>query len=495
MPNSADFYQRLGISQDATDDEVRKAYHEAAHRLHPDVNVEAGATELFLEIKEAYEILSDPKKRRAYDGVARDVTSLPVRIGTHFSRETLPWMTEEQLIYALIEMEVLADQLEEAETATTPINISLVLDCSTSMKGARLDILKASALELIQQLRPQDILSVIAFNDRAETIIPATPQANNRKNKSRVRLLQTRGGTEIFQGLNAGVSEVKRNISPYYINHVILVTDGHTYGDEAKCQELAKEAAILNIGISGLGIGGNWNDVFLDSLTKTTGGSTFYINDPRDIRKLLKQKFNDLGQVQVEGIKLNFQTGPGVVPNYAYRLEPDPNTLPLTSPISIGNIPKGNRLSIILEFLISPIKTNIKKVLLAEGSITFIIPNQGKTIYRIPLILSRTTSENTQQHPPNKAIIEAMSRLTLFRMQEQARKELTDGNYQEASKRLQNMATHFLSRGENGLAKTAMIEASNIQSNKMISRDGQKRIKYGTQALFFPISQKKIKSL
>ena len=358
------------------------------------------------------------------------------------------------------------------------------------MKGNRLDILKASALELIRQLRPQDILSVIAFNDHADTIIPATSEANNRKNESRIRSLQTRGGTEIFQGLKAGVFEVKRNISPYYINHVILVTDGHTYGDEAICLELAKSAATLNIGISCLGIGGKWNDVFLESLTKTTGGSSFYIDDPRDIRTLLKQKFNDLGQVQVEGINLNFQTGPGVTTNYAYRLEPDANILPLTSPLNLGNIPRGNRLSFIVEFLLPPIKPSIQKVLLAEGSITFKLPIRGKTIYRIPLNLSRPTSANTRQPPPNKSIIEAMSSLTLFRMQEQARKELTDGNYQEASKRLQNLATHFLSRGENDLAKTAMKEAANIQSNNVISEDGQKRIKYGTQALFLPIDEK-----
>ena len=359
------------------------------------------------------------------------------------------------------------------------------------MKGARLDILKASAIELIRQLRPQDILSVIAFNDRAETIIPAASQANNRKNESRIRLLQTKGGTELFQGLDAGVSQVRRNISPYYINHVILVTDGHTYGDESNCEELAKKAANLNIGISGLGIGGKWNDVFLDSLAKMTGGSSFYIHDPRDIHTLLKRKFNDLGQVHAEGIKLNFRTGPGVTPNYAYRLEPDANALPLTSPISLGNIPKGNRLSILMEFLLSPIKPSIQKVLLAEGSITFKLPMKDKAIYRLPVNLSRTTSANTQQSPPNKSIIEAMSRLTLFRMQDQAREEITDGNYEDASIRLQNMATHLLSRGETDLAKTAMKEAANIQSHKKISEDGQKRIKYGTQALILPIAQNK----
>ena len=125
MPKSVDFYQLLGIPQDASSDEIRQAFHKAAHRLHPDVNVEDGATDLFLDIKDAYEVLSDPKKRRVYDGESKDVTSLPLRVGLHFSKETLPWISEQQLIYTLIEMDIYADQLEETEAASPPIKYCL----------------------------------------------------------------------------------------------------------------------------------------------------------------------------------------------------------------------------------------------------------------------------------------------------------------------------------------------------------------------------------
>jgi Ca-activated chloride channel family protein len=347
-------------------------------------------------------------------------------------------------------------------------------------------VLKATAVELIRQLRGQDILSVVAFNDYAETILQASTQANNLKSEGKIRSLQTRGGTEIYQGLRLGLGEVRKNLSPYYINHIILVTDGHTYGDEASCQELAKRAAEQNIGISCLGIGGQWNDVFLDSIANITGGGCFYISDPRDIRVFLKEKFNTLGQVLVEGINLNLHEGPGVRLNYAYRLHPEANVLPLSSPIRLGNIPKNHHLSFILEFVISPIAPSVQKVLLMEGSLTFKIPKLGSREQRVPLNLFRSTSPNIQQSPPSKLIIEALSRLTLYRMQDDAKKELNRGNYQGAYLRLQNMATHLFSQGEVDLAKTTLREAKHIQHWQRYSDEGEKRIKYGTQALFLP---------
>lgn len=67
MQNFKDYYKILGISKQATADDIKKAYRRLARKYHPDINPSPESEDLFKDVNEAYEVLSDTAKRRQYD--------------------------------------------------------------------------------------------------------------------------------------------------------------------------------------------------------------------------------------------------------------------------------------------------------------------------------------------------------------------------------------------------------------------------------------------
>ncbi|HEY61452.1 MAG TPA: VWA domain-containing protein [Anaerolineae bacterium] len=487
MPSKIDLYNQLGISKNATPEEIKQAFFQSARRLHPDVNIQSNANEQFLLIKEAYEILSNPQKRAKYDNnYIREITKSPVNIEILYSRNEILRLTEKQLIYTLLDIHFYSDN--DQETATRiPINAAIVLDVSTSMRGSRLQAIKSTTAEIIHKLTSNDILSIVSFSDRSKVIIPASHPDAAHSLEPNIRRLQTHGGTEIFQGLLAGFSEIRKNLSARYHNHIILITDGRTYGDEIACLDLADQCASLGVAISCLGIGSEWNDEFLDELAKRTGGTSKYVATSRGINDILPNIFTELERVVAARIEFDFNLGTGVDLLYAFRIHPELGVLPLTSPIQFGGCPKDSFQRILFEFQVSPLNQDIKHFLLLSGELKINIPQVSESNYQIPLSFIQKVSNSPEQPiPPPQLIVESMSKLTLYRMHERANKFFVEGKIDEAKEQLQNLATHLLSKGENKLSKTVLLEVEHLEKQKRYSDSGNKEIKYGTRALLLP---------
>jgi curved DNA-binding protein CbpA len=147
------------------------------HAAHPDANPKPGAIVQFQDISAAHELLTDTIRRHKYDEQAKkraqiDDYYFTMRI-TPSKRALVP-LPEPQVMYLLAELYPDPRASNQQTKRESRLNLTLVLDHSNSMSGARLDKVKVAAHQIIDNLSPNDILSVVSFADRASTIIPAT---------------------------------------------------------------------------------------------------------------------------------------------------------------------------------------------------------------------------------------------------------------------------------------------------------------------------------
>ncbi|MCA9914761.1 MAG: DnaJ domain-containing protein, partial [Anaerolineae bacterium] len=258
----SDPYVILGITRSATPEEIKDAYNQLLKRLHPNHNKYPAAAQQMQAINDAYNLLMDPVHRRRYDDKSPAQQQEQQEKGAYFhmrltpSKRTIIPLPETQVIYVLVDVIAPQEGLKLMEEHHTPLNLTLIIDHSKSMEDeGRMNKVKAAAQTIITELAPDDIISVVAFNDRATVIVPAQRAEDKMALRARVSMIQPRGGTEIFQGLNAGYQQNRQFLDPQKANHIILLTDGRTFGDEQSCIELAQKAATEGISISAMGLG------------------------------------------------------------------------------------------------------------------------------------------------------------------------------------------------------------------------------------------------
>ncbi len=488
MSLNIDPYVTLGIARDASAEDIKTAYRRIARRLHPDVNHDSvGATTQFQDVTLAYELLLDPNRRQDYDTQysrksVENTLFFNLRV-TPSKRSIMP-LQEPQVIYLLAEL--LPDPRardQDQSKRESRLNLTLVLDHSNSMNGTRLDKVKVAAHQIIDQLNEQDILSVVAFNDRAEIIIAATPVNNKQSLKAKISMMSASGGTEIFNGLSKGVEQNRRYLGPKLVNHIVLLTDGNTFGDQDKCLELAREAAEQGISISAMGLGQEWNDEFLDELASLTGGTSSYINTANAVVQFLNDHVRNLSNAFAERVRISIATDPDVKIESAFKLAPHPQPLSTADNyIQLGSLQATRLISVLLQFQLPPnMSQGFRSVarIVAYGDI---LANTQQQFQALSDISIEVTDQPSSEEPP-VAILDALGKLTLYRMQERAQEALATGDIQEATRRLENLATRLLAIGEESLAHEARSEALRVAHTSNLSDQGRKTLKYQTRFL------------
>jgi Ca-activated chloride channel family protein len=350
------------------------------------------------------------------------------------------------------------------------------------MKGARLNSVKSAAAAIVKGIGPEDKISIVPFSDRAEVIFPANTVQNKNTIISQINSMSASGGTEIYQGLEKGYNEIRKSRLDSYTNHMILLTDGRTYGDTKECLNLASEAADRGIDINAFGIGADWNDAFLDKLVAISGSQAIYIEKPSQAMGHLQDKIEGLGVV----FAANFRLIDGFPENvellsvfkispYAQHFTPD------GLDIRLGSLEAGSPLAMLLEFQLH-IHDSTESILMPIKLLAD-IPSKRIKNYSISVEFELPVSDEIDPIDPPVQVVEAVRALNLFRMNERIWRDIEEGDIPLATRRLHQFSTRLLEAGHVELAEQVLLETERLKVVGAYSESVRKRLKYGTRAL------------
>lgn len=394
------------------------------------------------------------------------------------SRESISARDEDQLLYLLVSVK--RPQIDSAEYL--PRNLSLIIDCSTSMKGDRLNNVKSAAVAIVEGIGPQDKISIVPFSDRAEVIYSADTVQNKKVLISQINSMSASGGTEIYQGLEKGYNEIRKSRLDSYSNHMILLTDGRTYGDTKECLNLANEAADRGVDINAFGIGADWNDAFLDKLVAISGSQAIYIEKPSQAMGHLQDKIEGLGDVFAANFRLIDDFPENIALLSVFKISPyAQHFTPDGLDIRLGSLEAGSPLAILLELQVqvdnSSEKFQIPIKLLSD------IPSKHIKNYAIGIEFDLPVGDRIDPVDPPVQVVEAVRALNLYRMNERIWRDIEGGDIPLATRRLHQFSTRLLEAGHVELAEQIQLETERLKVMGAYSESNRKRLKYGTRAL------------
>jgi Ca-activated chloride channel family protein len=396
-----------------------------------------------------------------------------------------------QLNYVLLEVIPVGEGLPQS----APLNLCLVLDRSGSMAGQKIENLRRAVELVIDQLDPMDILSIVLFDDRAEVLVPATPVTDKNALKAKVKGITDRGGTEMSKGMQLGIQELQKHLTPDRVSRMVLLTDGQTYGDEDECQKLANQLAQLSVPLYAFGLGEDWNEDLLDALanaTKSLGGFAEFIERPEQILRHFEFAVRSAKRVVARNAYLTLKLAQGVGPRQVWRVLPLIANLgyqPISDrdvQVPLGDLERDEGQAVLLEFSVTSKPKGVFRIMQAE--VTYDLPHENRYGEKVKAdIVMEFTDDAQAIQQVNPRVMNLVEKATAFKLQTRALDAARAGDISTATRLLRQSATRLLNIGETELAKLAEDEAARLEQGQQMTSTGTKRLRYETQRLTRPI--------
>jgi Ca-activated chloride channel family protein len=261
------------------------------------------------------------------------------------------------------------------------LNLSLVIDRSGSMGEARkLEYVKTAAHQLIDMLGSDDILSIVAYDQRVQVPWAACRVDGNRETLHRiVGGLYPGGQTFLSGGLEEGFRQAQSARRRGYLNRVLLLSDGLAnvgIVNRSVLRERASEMSERGISVSTFGVGNDFDEELLAMTASGGGGNYRYLGDPEGIVAALSSEFHAASRTAAVDVEILIRLGRdcrfGSVLGREWRSEGDARI------VRLGDLSAGERRTIFAGVVVSGSRPGIREV--GEVAVRYRDPVTGKTV-------------------------------------------------------------------------------------------------------------------
>jgi len=242
-------------------------------------------------------------------------------------------------------------------SASTPLNLALVIDRSGSMGGGKLERAKLAVGQILDLMRPVDSVTIVDFDNvvsvtaEADSITPGT----RTEMKTMVNRLRPRGSTDLGGGWLTGCERVALRQSDGRVNRTLLLTDGEANVGITGIPELSQHTSALferGVSTSTFGIGLDFNEHLLEAMANRGGGNYYYIDSNPRIAELLMEEFKDLAAVTLKDVVLEFNFPEGVAAELLgdWRMEKAGNRFV----VNLSDLPANRQVNLFIKLLTPP---------------------------------------------------------------------------------------------------------------------------------------------
>src|SRR5947209_9977848 len=193
----------------------------------------------------------------------------------------------------------------------TPLNLCLVIDRSGSMEGPPLDFVKQACVFVVDLLSPDDVLSIVTFEETVDTLMPPQRVTNRQAIKDGIARIMPGNTTNLHGGMSLAAQNISQVSDPGRAARMIVLTDGDPTAGIKDFSALVTYAAVIKTkGITAtfLGFGPDYNEELLAGMAKRAGGNYYYIPRPELIPEIFRTELEKLMTNVARNLNLNLKT-------------------------------------------------------------------------------------------------------------------------------------------------------------------------------------------